>query len=149
MPKKFFSIYPRTKEAMTHGLQTSRGLFDFGGKTIINTSNEKLAREMEEKYGQRQGGQVMVVHDEKLSKAKDSGSWDIIKTKRGDVVKNLHNYTFTANKPKPPTLIDNLKKIFNGKGWYWFFWCWDTMNPQYKREIGVRFFGMEFKKVLD
>ncbi len=113
MPKKHFSIYPRTKEAMLNGLSLDRGTLDFKGKTIINTSDASLAREVQEKYGDKKGGSTFVVHDEQLSRAKDSGTWDIVRTPRGDdVVKTLHNYKFGASSL---AYQENYERIFGHK----------------------------------
>lgn len=156
MSKKIFSIYPRTKDAQVMGLKTEKGRLDFGGKTVINTSNASLAREIEDKYGAKVGGSAMVVHDEQLSNAKDSGSWDIVKTARGDAVKNLHNYTFGAESGtyaenyerifrSKPTKIDEAQKVIAKNHLSHFVWVWNTHDDHGEWEFGFRLFGFEFK----
>lgn len=147
MPKKFFSIYPRTKGAMLHGLKTDKGMFDFAGKTVINTSNASLVREIEEKYGGKRGS-VDIVHDEQLSKAQDSGAWDIVKTKKGDALKTLHAYQFTVIKPPPPDFIERTRKFILKHGLNPYVWLWDIRNKKNKRVVGFRVFGFEYSREL-
>lgn len=114
MAKKIYSIYPRTKRAMVRGLATDKGGFDFKGRSVVNTSNESLAKEIQEKYGQRDGGEVMVVHDEQLSKAKDSGTWDVKTGRNGGVtLKVTHKYFFGGSPSS--AYDDNYEKIFGHK----------------------------------
>ena len=131
---------------MLDGLDVEKGHIDFRGRTVINTSNESLAREIDEKHGKKGSAAAYVVHDEQLSKARTSESYDIVHGKRGPYVHAVHNYTFTMIKPKPLTIADKVKRFISGRGLFWFFWYWDTINPKYNREIGVRIFGLEFKK---
>jgi hypothetical protein len=158
MAKKVFSIHARTKDAMKNGLKTDRGVFDFGGKTVVNTSNASLAKELQDKYGSRQGGDVIVSHDEQLSKALDSGSWDIKNGSSGVSVKTLHNYTFGASNG---AYSENYERIFRkversrmekvqdfllrhrlaSLAWVW------NAELDGKWEFGVRLFGwLEFKR---
>ena len=141
MPKHY-SIYARTKEAMTQGLQTGRGLLDFGGKTMVNTSDRSLVDEINERHK----ADAYTVHDEQLSKARTSEAYDIIKGKHGEFVRPLHNYTFTNRKIVPETRWQRFKRWITSHNLYWYFWAWDTLNPKRKREIGVRIFGVEFTK---
>jgi len=114
MPKKMYSIYPRTKRAAVRGLATDKGGLDFNGRSVINTSNEKLAKEIEEKYGQKQGGEVFVTHDEQLSQAKASGTWDIVPQKRGGIaVKRTHRFFFGGSESS--SYDENYERIFGHK----------------------------------
>ena len=139
MAKKYWSIYARSKEAMTQGIQTSKGTLNFGGKTMVNTSDERLVKEIGEKHKT----EAYAVHDEQLSKAKDSGSWDVISDSKGTRVKNLHNYTFSATKPKPKTYLDKLKAIIIRYSLSNYLWFWEVEHKGVK-EKGIRFFGKEF-----
>lgn len=141
MPKKHFSIYARTKEAMLNGLQTERGLFDFRGKSSVNTTNASLVRELEEKYPD----QVYSVHDETLSKARDSGSYDIVKTKDGDRVHSLHNYTFSVSKPAPLNAAQKIQKWLTKNGLNGYVWVWDYVGiKDHCRHVGIRTTWFEY-----
>ena len=114
MSKKIYSIYPRTKQAAIRGLATEKGGIEFKGRSVINTSNEKLAKEIEERYGQKRGGEAFVVHDEQLSRAKDSGTWDIVKKRGGGVaVKTTHRYFFGGSPSQ--SYDENYERIFGHK----------------------------------
>ena len=139
MAKKFWTIYPRTKEAQVQGLQTDKGVVDFGGKTSLNTSDEGLVKAVNEQHKSN----AYAVHDEQLSKAYDSGSWDVIQDNKGVRVKNLHNYTFTVTKPKKSTRLEEFKKWLSRKGLSNYFWFWDIEHNG-KHETGVRILGKEF-----
>lgn len=114
MPKKYYSIYARTKEAVVTGLPLSGGKsLEFNGKSVIQTANASLAKEVQEKYGDKKGGSAFVVHDEQLSRAKASGSWDIVRTPKGDdTVKTLHNYHFGQGSQ---AYQDGYERIFGHK----------------------------------
>ena len=142
MAKKMYSIYPRTKEAQVDGVSTENGIVNFNGKTVYNTSDEGLVKAVQANHKL----DAYAVHDEQLSKAYDSGSWDIIQDSKGTRLKNLHNYTFTATKPKKLTRLDKLKKFIMQRGWTFYFWFWDSVNLNGNKEIGIRFFGVEFLK---
>lgn len=173
MPKKWWSIHARTKDAQLHGIDTAEGHVSFGGKGVFNTSDERVVKAIE-----AHKADAFSFHDEQLTKAYDSQSWDVVETKDGAKVKTLHNYKFGSTssfadaweefekrrKDKPRTAldeqppvefpialpkVDKWKKFLTEKKLSWFFWYWDTINPKYKREIGFRFFGMEFKKEID
>lgn len=173
MPKKWWSIHARTKEAQVHGIDTAEGHINFGNKGVFNTSDEKVVKAIE-----AHKSEAYSFHDEQLTKAYDSQSWDVVETKNGVALKTLHNYKFGSTpsyssaweefekrrKDKkdaaagwkdlesfPVSLPkeDKVKKFFVNKKLSWFFWYWDTINPRYKREIGVRIFGVEFKKEFD
>ena len=144
MSKKWYSVHARTKEAQLYGIDTAEGHIDFKNKSTFNTSDERVVKALA-----AHKTDAYAVHDEQLSKAYDSGSWDLKETSNGMTVKNLHNYTFTVTKPKPPTRWDKIKKFLVGKRLSWFFWYWNTINPKYKREIGFRLFGVEYVKVFD
>jgi hypothetical protein len=141
MPKKWWSIHARTKEAQQFGIDTEEGHVNFGGKSVFNTSNEKIVKAIE-----AHKDSAFSFYDEQLTKAYDSGSWDVKENDGGTSVKMLHNYTFSVSKPKPLTRWEKIKKFLAGKNLYWFFWYWNTINPKKNREIGVRIFGVEFVK---
>ena len=134
MAKKVWTIYPRTKAAQTNGIQTEKGLVTFEGRSSFNTTNEKVVKAINEQHR----GEAYTVHDETLSKAMDSGSWDIVKGKKGDYVKSLHNYTFTVPKPKPPAWFDKLKSYLTRHRLTFYLWFWDVDT-----EKGIRIFGKE------
>lgn len=144
MAKKYFSIYPRTKEAQVYGIQTQNGAVNFGGKTVFNTSDAGLVEAIKEQHKK----DAYVIHDEQLSKAYDSGNWDVVQSQGTTSLKTLHNYTFTQSKPNPLTLTDRLKRFITRRGLTSYFWIWDVVNANKKREVGIRLFGVEFVKEL-
>lgn len=139
MAKKHWAIYPRTKEAMTQGIKLAKGSLRFGTQTVINTTDEKLVREIEEQHK----GEAYAVKDEQLARARDSESYDIIQDSKGARIKNLHNYTFTATKPKPKGWPDKIKRFIIDHQLSNWFWFWDVEHNG-KREKGVRLLGREF-----
>jgi hypothetical protein len=144
MPKKWYSVHARTKEAQLYGIDTAEGHVNFNNKSTFNTSDERVVKALE-----AHKKDAYTHHDEQLSKAYDSGSWDVIDDHRGTRVKNLHNYTFTVTKIKPPTRWEKIKKFLLSHRLSWFLWYWNTINPNYKREVGIRFLGVEYVKEIE
>jgi len=164
MPKKWWSIHARTKEAQQFGIDTEEGHVNFGGNGVFNTSDEKIVKAIESHKHD-----AFSFQDEQLTKAYDSQSWDVLDTDKGVVLKTLHNYKFGAsssfssawddfekrrtdkplNNPIALPKIDKVKNFLLSWRLSWVLWYWDTINPRYKREIGIRLLGFEFKKEFD
>lgn len=160
MPKKWWSVHARTKEAQLYGIDTPEGRIDFKGKGMFNTSDERIVRALEANKKD-----AYTVHDEQLSRAYDSGQWDVLDTKRGPVVKTTHRYQFgpsasfssaweefekrRTDKLAEPLRLSldetpKLKKFLVEKKLANLFWYWDAINPEGRREKGVRVLGLEF-----
>ncbi len=158
MPKKWWTVHARTKAAQMNGVDTAEGHVNFANKGVFNTSDERVVKALE-----AHKSDAYAVYDEQLTKAYESQSWDVIDDHKGVRVKNLHNYTFGSDDTFEARRTDKdlpIAKIATPNKNKWadflikfrlsrFFWFWDTINPKYKREIGVRVFGVEFKKVFD
>lgn len=99
MAKKHYQVVKRTKRNIPD--------MKFGASGAFSVSDPAVARDIEQKYGAKGTGEVMVLEDERTA------AWE-----KRDKTERLHNYTFTMStkiklrKTKPDKFI----WIKNGAG---------------------------------